>query len=147
MKAKKIIIAVGLQDELHKPLLQLKEMNFDENTEIHFVHVIPVTLSAHEMEFSIHAYPPPEERPRIEEKIVSAMKDLKQEIFPEHKNVHYKCLFDTNAKAYFNEYVEQQNADLVIVATRGKFGLKNFFDSSFAQHQLKHSPANVLILR
>lgn len=147
MKAKKVIVAVSLEEETHKPLLQLKEMNIGPEAEIHLVHVVPTIIYARGMQLSVLTYPLPEERPKIEESILNKLSKIKEEIFPNHQNVKFKCLFDANEKAAFNDYVSEQHADLVVVATRGRHGLKNFFDSSFAQHQLKHAPANVLVLR
>lgn len=147
MNAKKIIVAVSLEEETHRPLMQLKSMNIEKDAEIHLVHVIPTIIYARGMQFSVLTYPLPEERPKIEESIMAKLAEVKKEIFPDHKNVIFKCLFDANEKAAFNDYVEEQKADLVVVATRGRHGIKNFFDSSFAQHQLKYAPANVLVLR
>lgn len=147
MKAKKIIVAVSLEEEAQKPLSAIKELDLDLDAEIHLVNVMPVILYARGMHFAVMTYPLPEERARIEERVTSALADLKEDILPKHQRIHYKCLFDSNIKAAFTEYVKKQNADLVIVATRGKHGLKTFFDSSFAHHQLKYSPANVLIIR
>lgn len=144
MKAKKVVVAVNFEEDTHRPLFQLKDMEFDPESEIHLVHVMPVILYARGMSFNVLTYPLPEERPRIEENIIAALKDLKNEILPGHKHVVFKCLFDVNTKAAFTDYVKNEKADLVIVATRPRHGL---FDSSFAQHQLKHSSANVLVLR
>lgn len=144
MKPKKIIVAVSLEEETHKALQNMKKMNIETDTEIHLVHMFPVVLYARGMSLSVLTYPLPEERPRIEEHVMSSLKDVKNELFPEHKKVVYKCIFDSNTKAAFTDYVEKEKADLVVVATRPRHG---FFDSSFAQHQLKHSPSNVLVLR
>lgn len=147
MKARKIVIAVSLEEETLKPLHQLKNMNISNDAEIHLVHIVPTVLYARGMQFSVLTYPLPEERPKIEESIIAKLKDVKKDVLPDAQNVTYTCLFDSNEKAAFNDYVESQQADLVVVATRGRHGLKTFFDSSFAQHQLKYSPVNVLILR
>lgn len=147
MKAKKIVIAVSLEEETLKPLQQLKNMDISKDAEIHLVHIVPTILYARGMQFSVLTYPLPEERPKIEEDIISRLKEVKKDIFPEAQDVIFKCLFDANEKAAFNDYVESQKAELVVVATRGRHGLKTMFDSSFAQHQLKYSPVNVLVLR
>lgn len=147
MKARKIVIAVSLEEETLKPLQQLKNMNIANDAEIHLVHVVPTILYARGMQFSVLTYPLPEERPKIEEHIIAKLKEVKNDVLPEAENVVYKCLFDTNEKAAFTEYIETQKADLVVVATRGRHGIKTLFDSSFAQHQLKYSPVNVLVLR
>lgn len=147
MKARKIMIAVGLEQETNAPLMKIKEMSISSDAEIHLVHIVPVILYARGMQFSVMTYPLDEDRPKIQEVITEKLKALGSDLFPGFKNIKYACLFDANEKAAFTNYVEEQKGDLVVVATRGKKGLSNFFDSSFAQHQLKYSPANVLVLR
>ncbi|HXH73462.1 MAG TPA: universal stress protein [Bacteriovoracaceae bacterium] len=144
MKSKKIIVAVSLDGETHNALMKLKEVDIGHDTEVHFVNIVPVVLYARGMQFSLLTYPLPQERPAIEESVIDKLKGLKGEILPHHGKVVYKCIFDPNEKAAFNDYVLSEQADLVVVATRKKHGL---FDSSFAQHLLKHSPGNVLILK
>lgn len=147
MKVNKVIIAVSMEEETQKPLFQLKDLNFSPDTEIHLIHVMPVILYARGMDLTVLTYPLEKERPKIVETVTDKLKRLAKEIFPEHTNIVCECLFDSNEKAAFCDYVQEQKAGLVVVATRGRHGLKNFFDSSFAQHQLKHSPTNVLVLR
>lgn len=144
MNFKKIIVAVGLDEETHEALLKIKKIDIHPDTEIHLVNVFPVILYARGMHLAVLTYPLPQERPAIEETVLAKLKAVKDEILPEHKKVVFKCLFDSNEKAAFNDYVGSRNADLVVVATRKRHGL---FDSSFAQHQLKHSHSNVLVLR
>ena len=147
MKANKVVVAVSMEEETQQPLYQMKNLHFSPDTEIHLIHVMPVILYARGMDLHVLTYPLEEERPKIVETVTDKLKKLAREIFPEQSNIVYECLFDSNEKAAFCDYVQEQKADLVVVATRGKHGIKNFFDSSFAQHQLKHSPTNVLVLR
>lgn len=147
MKANKVIVAVSMEEETQHPLHQMKNLHFSQDTEIHLIHVMPVVLYARGMDLHVLTHPLEEERPKIVETVTEKLQKLAKDIFPEYTNIVYECLFDTNEKAAFCDYVQRQKADLVVVATRGKHGLKNFFDSSFAQHQLKHSPTNVLVLR
>lgn len=147
MKINKLIIAVSLEPETHGPLMKLKNMNIDVDSEIHFVHVVPVILYARGLHLSAMTYPLMEERPKIEESILAKLAEIKKEVFPNHKNITFKCLFDANEKMAFCDYVEHQQPDLVVVATRSKHGISNFFDSSFAQFQLGHSSSNILVLR
>jgi len=143
----KAIVAVSLEEETHAPLLGLKDLKFLHGGEIHLVHVVPIILYARGMSFSMLTYPMEEERPRIKSEILSRLDGLRKELLPQEERVVLECLFGTNEKATFTDYVTAQKANLVIVATRGKRGIVNFFDSSFAQHQVKYAPTNVLVLR
>lgn len=146
MKAKKIIIAVSLTEDTQKPFHYLKEIPIPPDAEIHLVHMVTENVYVDGMELAL-TFPSREEERKLEEQITSKLQSLKNEIFPLHMNVYTKVLFDTNIRAAFTDYVTKENADLVVVATRGRHGIKDFFDSSFAQHQVKYSPANVLVLR
>lgn len=147
MKCKKVIVAVSLEAATHGPLLKLKDMAIDRDAEIHLVHIVPVIMYARGLHLSVLTYPLPEERPKIELSILARLAEIKTEILPDFKNVIYKCLFDSNEKAAFSDYVAQEQADLIVIATRAKHGVMSFFDSSFAQHQVKHAITNVLVLR
>ena len=147
MKITKLIIAVSLEIETHGALIKLKNINIDFDCEIHLVHVVPVILYARGLHLSALTYPLMTERPKIEETILGKLADVKTEIFPNHKNVTLKCIFDGNEKMAFCDYVEHQQPDLVVVATRSKHGISKFFDSSFAQVQLGHSSSSILVLR
>lgn len=147
MNMKKIIVAVSLDESTQRPLEYLKAMPIPLDAEILLVNMVTETLIPSDSDFAVYKYPGEGERPKIEEEISKILRKIKNEIFPGHQNVSTKILFDTNIKAAFTDFVEKQRPDLVVVATRGRHGIKNFFDSSFAQHQVKYSPANVLILR
>lgn len=147
MKLNKIIIAVSLDEATQKPFHYLKEMPIPMNCEIQLVNMVPESLNTSGMEFQLQAYPLIVDRPKLEEEIKKNLSALKHDLFPNHSNVMTHVIFDTNVKAAFTDHVKNQKADLVVVATRARHGIRSFFDSSFAQHQLKFSPVNVLVLR
>lgn len=146
MKAKKIIIAVSLAEETQKPFLYLKEMPIPQDAEIQLIHMVTENVYADGFEFAL-TYPSKAEKQKLEEQIMLKLQSIKNDLLPRHMKVTTKVIFDTNIRAAFTDYVSKEKADLVIVATRGRHGIKDFFDSSFAQHQVKYSPANVLVLR
>jgi nucleotide-binding universal stress UspA family protein len=147
MRSKIVVVAVSLEKETHRSLQQLKNMDLSPDAEIHLVHVVPVIWYARGMQLSVFKYPLEEERPRIEQAILAKLTAVKEELLPLHTNVTCRCLFDANEKAVFADYALKSQADLLIVASRNKHGLGTLFDSSFAQYQLRHSSANILILR
>lgn len=147
MKLNKVIIAVGLEAENHCPLVKIKDLDINLKAEIHLVHVVPVIIYGRGLHSSVLTYPLPEERAAISAEIIARLAEFKQEIFPEHKNVTCKCLFNSNEKLAFSDYAREQEADLIIVASRTSHGFANFFDSSFTQYVLKHSLINVLVLK
>lgn len=147
MSITKVVVAVSLEDSLVEVLKKVKDIRLDPGFEIHLVHVFPVIVYARGMQFSALTYPMDSEKPEIEKQVMEKLSAIESEIFSQHAKVVKKCLFSSNEKAAFTEYVENTKAEMVIVATRKKHHNFNFFDSSFAQHQLKYSPAFVLVLR
>ncbi len=146
MNLNKIIIAVNMPEETQKPFQYLKAIPFPPQAEIQLVHMITENVYADGMEL-IQTFPSREEKKKLENQIHIKLQNLKSNLFPEKTKVVTKVLFDSNIRKGFTEYVAIENPDLVIVGTRGRTGMKDLFDSSFAQHQVKYSPANVLILR
>lgn len=147
MKANKVVVAVSLEFETYGPLVKIKEFDISPDAEIHLVHVVPIILYGRGLHPSVLTYPLVEERPKIREAILTKLKSIKNEIFPNHEKVFLECLFDSNEKMAFASYAEKQQADLVVVATRSKGAMMNIFDSSFAHYQLRHNSSNLLILR
>ena len=147
MRSKIVVVAVSLEKETHRALLQLKNIDLSPDAEIHLVHVVPVIWYGRGLQLSVLTYPLEEERPRIEQAILAKLNSVKEELLPLHTNVTYRCLFDANEKAAFADYAIKSQADLIVVASRNKHGVATVFDSSFAQYQVKHSTANILILR
>lgn len=146
MKPKKIFIAVSMAEETQKPFHYLKEFPIPPDAEVELIHMVTENVYADGFELVL-TFPSKEEKQKLEAEITSKLRKIKQEFFPEHKQVKTKVLFDTNIRAAFTDYVAKQKADLVIVATRSRHSITGFFDSSFAQHQVKYSSANVLVLR
>lgn len=147
MQPKKIVIAVNLDQKDQKPLERLKNTPWFENTEVHFVYVLECAYYG--VGLTAYYYPPTSEFPRIKKEVTQHLTKLSRKIFPHtgEQKIVVKCLFEQDAKESFCQYAKSVKADMVIVATRGKKGIKGFFDSSFARYLSKYSPADLLILR
>ncbi len=147
MQPKKIVIAVNLDQKDQKPLDKLKNTPWLKNTEIHFVYVLECVYYG--MGSTPFYYPPESEFPRLRKDVNQSLTKLSRKLFPHtgEQKIVIKCLFETDAKESFCKYAKSVKADMVIVATRGKKGIKGFFDSSFARYLSKYSPADLLILR
>jgi hypothetical protein len=144
--SKKVVVAVDLGKDLSEVLNPIKEMSFLAQSEIHFVHVFnTITYSFIFGDFPT-IYPVEADRSLIEKSIVSILENTSKTHLPSNfqGKVIHQCLFADDAKDKFSEYVKGINADLVLVATREKHGI---FDSSFAQYLVKHTNANILVLK
>lgn len=144
--SKKVIVAVGLNDESSTLLKPMSEMDFLLESEIHFVHVFNTFNYTTVLSDFPFIYPIEADRAPIEKSILELLAKTSSEVLPKgfKGKIIYKCLFDENAKFKFSEYTNEQDASMVIIPTRKK---REIFESSFAQYVNKHTKANLLLLK
>lgn len=142
----RVVIAVGMDEDMLERLKPVASMEFLKNCEVHLVTVFNTLNYGFVMGDIPLVYPVEADRKAIELTINEMLKNTSKQILPagfSGKIIH-ECLFDQNPKALFSNYVEDVEADLVIVAAREK---KGFFESSFTQYVGKHTKANLFILK
>lgn len=144
--AKKVAIAVELDNELYEVLKDIRDMDFLNRAEVNIVHVSTVISYSFAVAGLPLSYPLEEDRERIRETVMGTLKKKAAEFLPDGlaEKVHYHCLFSEDPKRGFAHYVEKNGIDLVIVATKQKHG---FFESSFAHYVNKQTKADVLMLK
>ena len=142
---RKVIIPVRLKDNDREVLQQLRQMEFLSGSEIHLVHVFPTATYTHYFTDFPQIYSSMPDTKTVEESINLFLKNLASEIMPlsYQGRLITKCLFD-DPKTGFTHYVEAEKPDLVIIPTRKKRGM---FESSFAQYLVKHTEANLFLLK
>jgi hypothetical protein len=143
--AKKVVIAVNLEDDPAKIFAPVKALEFLKYAEIHLVHAFQTTTYALGFgEFPL-AYPIEEDRRTIEQSVLALLHKVSLDLFPDNSfKVIQKCLFSDDPKRKFCDYLGEVKADTVFIATREKRGL---FESSFAAYVNRHSDANLIILK
>jgi nucleotide-binding universal stress UspA family protein len=147
-KPLRIAVAVTMDPEMLKSLKTLGQYDFIQGAEVHLVNVFETVNMSHSGNLPAGVYPSNDAFPVIEQGILEQLEKVKQSILPAHSGkVVLKGIFGFDAKTKFTEYAANINADMVVVATRGKRGIEGLFDSSFAQYLSKYSPASVFILR
>ena len=144
--AKKVIVAIDFSNEINNLLSDLKEMPFLSASEIQFVHIASKITYSFVFSNMPLVYPIEEDRKTIEENTLANLKKLSTEVLPSDfkgKVIHH-CFFSENPKQYFVDYVNAENPDLIIMATRER---KGFFESSFAHYVDKNTKTNVLLIK
>ena len=144
--AEKVIVAVGLSNDMTDMLRPMHEMEFLANSEIHFVHVFNTTnYTTVFSDFPI-VYPIEADLKGIDESVLAFLAKTAKAVLPEkfQGKILYKCFFDPSPKSKFSDYVKESKANLVIVPKREKLG---FFESSFAYYVNKHTHANMILLK
>lgn len=144
--AKKIIVAVDFNSEIKNLLNDMKEMTFIQDSEIQFVHVASKITYSFVFSNMPLVYPVEDDRKTIEESTIANLVKLSKEVLPENftGKVSHHCFFSENPKQGFVEYINTENPDLIIIATRLRKGL---FESSFAQYVDKHTQTNMLLIK
>lgn len=144
--SKKVVVAVGLSDEMSGMMKPIRNMEFLSHSEVHFVHVFnTMNYTTVFSDFPI-VYPIEADLKGIEESVIGFLAKTAKEVLPANftGTVITKCFFDPSPKDKFCDYLKEIKADLVIVPTREKRGM---FESSFANYVNKHSHANMILLK
>jgi nucleotide-binding universal stress UspA family protein len=144
---KNIVICAALNDESLNLLKSLKGSPLLEGANIHIVHAFEVHV--YTSDFSPYVFPTEDKYPELEKASKDILNSLAKQICTDEqfKNVSNHVFFTQNPKQKIGEFLNEQKADLTIVATRGKHGMEGLFSSSFAEHLVKFSPCDVHILR
>ncbi len=144
--AKKVVVAVNLNDPMKDILSGLKDLDFLNKSEVHFVNVYLTTTYAIGLGESSIVYPILSDQQKIQESTVAALKKMAPGLLSSkfEGKIVTDCLFSDDPKRKFCHYVEEKHIDTVIVAAREKRG---FFESSFTSFVNKHTRANMIVLK
>ncbi len=147
MTGKKIVCAVSLQEDSLLTMERVLHRGSFQGAQIHLVHIFKIETYLNEL--SSYVYPTPEMYPEITKTVESILAPLQQKITRQLQAVEctIKCIFHHRPKEELCQYLSDQRAQMVVVATRGKHGLEGFFSSSFTDYLCKFSPCDVLVLR
>lgn len=144
--ARRVAVAVNLNQPLPEVFKTLKNLEFLGNCEIHVIYSYLTISYLVGLGETALVYPLEADRKKVEESVNATLQDYSQKIFPAPfgGKIITRCLFSDDPKRAFCDYIKEENVDLVIVATREKKGL---FESSFTQFVNKHTNANMIVLK
>jgi hypothetical protein len=144
--ANKIAIAVNLNAPMSDVLKGLKELDFLNKGEVHFLNIYLTSTYAIGLGESSIIYPVESDQRIIREQTIAKLSEMARSLLPLSfkGQVICECLFSDNPKRRFCDYVDEKKVDTIVVAAREKRGL---FESSFTQFVTKHTKANMIILK
>jgi len=142
---KNIVLCASLNDPSLDLLGTLKGSDIIKDANVHIIHCFEVQL--YTADFAPYVYPTEEKYPELEEASQLILNPLKEKLASDCSSVNSKVFFSQSPKQKIKEYLQEVNADMVVVATRGKHGIEGLFSSSFAEFLVKFSPCDVHILR
>jgi nucleotide-binding universal stress UspA family protein len=146
--ARKTVIAVDLSTPSLEHLKVLRQLDFLRHGEVHFVFVFQTAIQIYGIGFGevALAYPNNEDRAILEKSALATLVKKSKECLPagSEAKVYQHCLFSDSPKDEFCKFSANLPADTLVIFGREKHG---FFDSSFAQYVLRHSKANLIVLK
>lgn len=142
---KTYVLCTTLDNECLNTLKKIQNEVDLKNAMVHIVTV--VELNIFQIDLSPYIYPAEIQYANLEMKAVDIMKNLGNSLNIDSSKIIYKCFFEYKKKEIIKTYLEEVNADLVAVATRGKYGIPGLFSSSLADFLCKFSPCDVLVMR
>lgn len=144
---KNVVICCSLEDENIELLKSLKGNPLLENAKLHFVHIFEIHV--YTSDFSPYIFPSEEKYPEIETASKNILKGIASSVCTEDelKNSELECYFAYSPKQKITEYIDEVDAELVVVASKQKHGIEGLFSSSFTEHLVKYSSCNIHILR
>lgn len=144
----KVVLCVSDKDELTQPLLDLAGGELLKGKEVQLLHVFKQEVYAYE--FSPYVWPDEKLFEELKLNLQTRLDTLRDKIVPDEddrKVSKAKIYLHSSPKQKIVEYLADEDADMVVVVTRGKHGFAGLFTSSTAEYLMKFSPCHVLILR
>ncbi len=144
---REIVLCATLTDQSLDLIKHLKGSPLLNDARVHIVHCFEIQVYTNE--FSPYIYPTEDKYPELTDAAKGILQNVEDELKKSHPNNEYvkEVYFSQSPKQKIKEYLADINADLVVVATRGKHGIEGLFTSSFAEFLVKYSPCDIHILR
>lgn len=142
---KNIVLCVDLNQESIDTLKLLSGKINLKHSRIHLVHVFENHL--YNADLVPFVFPLPEQHKEIEKSAVEILKRLGTDLDVPTENVNAKCFFSFSREQKIKEFLTEVDANLVVIATRGRHGIEGFFTSSLTDFLCKYSPCDVFVLR
>lgn len=144
---KNIVLCAGLNDQSLELLATLKDSPLLESAnKVYIVHCFEIQIYTSDL-IAPYVFPTKDKYPEIEDATIRVLDSLREKLELDKSKVELKCFFNESPKKRIREFLEEVNADICVVATRGKHGIRGLFSSSFADHLLKYSPCDIQVLR
>ena len=144
---KKLMICVDTNDyAINLFKTKLKEWGLKRFDEIHFVHGFK--MQVYSDNYCLTSYPAKDQIEEIKTQLEDSLKKLANDLLGEESNRSViECVFSTAPNEALKNYASTHHIDQMVIATRGKHGLMDFFASSFAEYMVRNATTQLLVLR
>lgn len=148
MHLQTIVIALPLEEELLTPFYQWgKNFDFSHVKNVYFIHSVKKNIMP--LEFGMMESPDETTFNQMKPTMEKFLKDEALKILPSHfqGKSEFLITLDYHPDQAMVEKLRELNANLLVVSTRGKHGIKGLFQSSFTDSMIKFAPCDVLVVR
>ena len=142
---KNIVVCADLNQNSLDTLKSLGHSLDFQDAILHFIHIFEIHM--YNADIVPVIFPTEVQYPEIEKSTLSILDKLAKDVGARSDQVKLKCFFAHSREEKINSYIKEVNAEMVVVATRGKHGIEGFFSSSLADFLCKYSPCDVLVIR
>ena len=141
---KRVVVGIKFGED-EETLRSLGKIEFLKNAEIYLTHVSRVTDYSFLPELNLPLYPAADAKVIIEQTAIGKLNQIKSELamLGLTGKIYSECLFSESIKKGFCHFVNETQADLVILLADKEISV---FES-FIHYQLNHLKAPVLILK
>ena len=148
MKNQKIVIAVPLEENLLSALYEWgRSFDFSEIIAVRLLHIVKKNVTP--LEFGLMETPDESTFREMAPTLEKFLKDEAKKILPPdfHGDISYEVTNNYHPEEEVIDFLKNFDADLIVVATRGRHGLDSLFHSSFTEYMVKHAPCDIFVVR
>lgn len=145
---RKIGICVDLNESsVNKLKEKLAGINLADVEKVYLIHGFQRQVYVDNFFFT--QFPFKEQMEEVEKSVIQVLTDIEKSLTNGNDSleVEKKCLFSDYPKKEIADYVDEQEMDQLIIATRTKSGIEGLFSSSFAEYMLRHVKSELLVIR
>jgi nucleotide-binding universal stress UspA family protein len=142
---KNIVLCADLNEVSLQRLKSIHQELDLKHAKVHIVHVFEIQYYV--AEFTPYVFPSEDQYKEMEKSTLAILAKLGKDLGINESNLELKCFFARSSDEKLLEYLKASNADLAVVATRGKHGVEGLFSSSLTDFLCKYSPCDILVLR
>ncbi|MDG2125480.1 MAG: universal stress protein [Verrucomicrobiales bacterium] len=147
---RKVVACVDFSATSKKALIQAGAIAEQDEAELHVVHVsYPLWMKPTSVLYDLHQVPDEEQQRAERERLKEELEEFVAEALGSGRSAGcIKVPLEKQYAAYaMADYLREENADLAVLGTRGRSGMKAFLLGTTAERLIHESPCSVLVVK
>jgi nucleotide-binding universal stress UspA family protein len=146
LEIRKIVVPTDFSDAAKKALLYAVELATTQGSEIVLMHVAPLPVYDYPPSVGLGVLINPTLDKTVRDRLSKALEELRTKSIPE-KVASRSVLRQGTAFQEILKEAADERADLIVIATRGRTGIKHLVLGSTAERVVREAPCPVLVVR